>query len=367
MMKHQKMQSSTDLLKKVTSRLALASLFSVSSLVGLSGAFATTETLILRESGLPLEDDTGILTAQANETLLSYETADYAVRVFTEGGETLMNVFQKANSEFPSGLLRLNRAPATFTVRDGKGVYISTGSYSGRQARYISELFANDFARLVIVDGSNQVIASQDATAVTTFNIPEELLDRAKQTTILNFETSSYSVRVFERNNDEFMNVFNKFTGETEVNGQPANLAPNNNAVRYVSSGQRSGQPVEYVAQLEGNGEASIIIQNVNGQQLFRDQASGPITINPQPDWPIAVDEAGEIDDAFVAAVFGGEETLARVREIYPEAFLDSSARQGRFINAGSFASQEAAQIRVLELRSEGFNSRLVFRDVLYR
>jgi hypothetical protein len=366
-MKHQKVQPSIILLTQVVSRLTLASLFSIGSLIGLNGAFAATQTSTLPETGISIGDETGTLTAQANATLLNYETANYAVRVFTEGGETLMNVFQKPNSEFPEGLLRLSRAPATFTIRDGKGVYISTGSYSGRQARYIAELFANDFARLVIIDGSNQVIASQDATRVVTFNIPDDLLAQAQQTSILNFETTSYSVRVFERDNNEFMNVFNKFTGDTEINGQPANLVPNESAVRYVSSGQRSGQPVEYVAQLEGNGEAAIIIQNVNGQQLFRDQATGPITINPQPDWPIAVNGDGEIGDAFVAAVFGGEETLARVRAIYPSAFFDTSARQGRFINAGSFASQEAAQIRVLELRSEGFNSRLVFRDVLYR
>ncbi|MEM9513179.1 MAG: hypothetical protein AAF978_10955, partial [Cyanobacteria bacterium P01_E01_bin.48] len=78
------------------------------------------------------------------------------------------------------------------------------------------------------------------------------------------------------------------------------------------------------------------------------------------------VGEIGQVDDAFVAAVFGDEEILAQVQQLYPEAFMED-ARQGRFINAGAFQNQNSAEVRVLELRSRGFNARLVFRDVRYR
>ena len=46
---------------------------------------------------------------------------------------------------------------------------------------------------------------------------------------------------------------------------------------------------------------------------------------------------------------------------------MDSS-RQGDFINAGAYPSQDEATLRVLELRARGFqNARVVFRDVRYR
>lgn len=367
-MKRPKQQSPIVLFSKVGASATLASTFVMSSFVGVSTAFAANKNVLFEETIYQLQHDGSPLIAQAESTIVSFNTVDYAVRVFSREGQTLMNVYQQPNSEFPDGLLRLNEVPATFTIRNNRGVYISTGSYSGLNARYIVEVLSQDRARLIIEDSSNQPIEDpQEAAGTPVINVPPDVLDRARQSTILNFNTASYAVRVFERDGFQFMNVYNEFTGEQEVNGQPANLSPNGDAVRYVSSGQRGGQPVEYIAQLEGSGEASIIIQNVNGQQLFRDQATGPITINPQPGWAIDVNGDGEIDDTFVAAVFGDENTLAQVQAIYPTAFFDNSARQGRFINAGSFASQQAAQIRVLELQSEGFNSRLVFRDIRYR
>jgi hypothetical protein len=73
------------------------------------------------------------------------------------------------------------------------------------------------------------------------------------------------------------------------------------------------------------------------------------------------------VNDAYIAAVFGDESTLREVQRFYPDAFMDSSSRQGDFINAGAFSSEEDAMIRVLELRREGFNTRVVFRDVRFR
>ena len=368
-MQHKKKQSSIVLLKKIASGFTLVSVFSISSLVGLSRAFATTETLILRESGLPVGEGNGTLMAQTIDTLLSYDTADYAVRVFREGDQVKMNVFDRSVA---GGLLRVNGNPATFTVRGGRSAYITTGDYSGRQAQYIAEVFPNEFARLVIIDGSEQIIASQDATQITTFNVPQGDLEQVRQNTVLRFETASYAVRVLERDGQKFMNVYNKFTTQSEVNGGPANLVPAEppyeNAVSYVASGERNNQPVRYIARIDNNARTLLEIYNINNQRLFQEPGTGEVLVNiPDSDLPPQVDEIGQdIDDAFVAAVFGGQDTLQEVQQLFPDAFMDSS-RQGDFINAGAFANQDAAQLRVLELRSQGFNARLVYRDVRYR
>lgn len=344
---------------KVASGLILGSTFWMGTVIVPQSSYAALQ------EGIPAAEiapDRQI--AQAITTLLNYDTAGYSVRVFTEGGITKMNVFDRGEN-----LLRVNGLPASFTIRQGVGAYVTSGDFSGRQARYIAEVFPDEFARLVIIDGSNQTIVSQDATNISVFNVPRDQLDSIRQNTLLRFDTNTYSVRVFERDNLTFMNVFNRFTGATEVNGQPASLQPDANLVRYVSSGTRNNQTVEYIAELDGGGRTAIILENVNGQQLFRESGSGEVTINPQPNWPIDVTNGtAQVNDAYVAAVFGGQDTLEEVQRIFPDAFIDNSARQGRFINAGSFPSRDEATLRVLELRSRGFgNARVVFRDVRFR
>jgi len=364
-MKHKTAQSPNYFLNKSAVNLTLASTFLLSSLLGFSSAFASNGRAAVRESGLLDIQDSSEFIAQAENTLLNFRTANYSVRVFTRDGRTLMNVYD--NSE---NLLRLNAQPASPSVLNGVGVYISNGSYSGRQAQYIVEVLPNDFARLRIVDGSNTVIANQDATQILEFNVPPEVIQRPLQDTILAFETTTYAVRVFERDGFKFMNVFNKFTGETVVNGQPANLVPPeppfDNAVSYVASGTQAGQSVRFVTRITRNGTTSLEIYNVNNQRLFQELGVGAAVVNiPESDLPAGGPIEG-VSDAYVAAVFGDDNTLSEVQQIYPEAFMDSS-RQGDFINAGAFPNRDAAQLRVLELRSRGFNARLVFRDVRYR
>ncbi|MEM7649414.1 MAG: hypothetical protein AAF283_09550 [Cyanobacteria bacterium P01_A01_bin.70] len=364
------MQSSIGSLGKVASGLTLASTFLLSSIVGLSGAFAANEGLVLRETGTSvLENADGLLAQTAPDaTILNFGTADYSVRVFREGGALKMNVFDASQD-----LLRVNALPTTFTIRNGRGAYITTGDYSGRQATYIAEVYTNRTAALIIVDGANSVIANQPSgNPVAVFAVPESDLQQVRQDTVLNFKTSSYAVRVFQRDGQRFMNVYNEFTAQSELNGTAASLAepvfPYENAVSYVSSGDRNGQPVRYFARIDGSGRTFLEIFNVNGQRLFQEPGVGEVLVNiPPEDLPTGVDDIDRVDDAYVAAVFGDQDTLDDVKQLFPEAFMDSS-RQGDFINAGAYASQDEATLRVLELRARGFqNARVVFRDVRYR
>ncbi|MEM6838740.1 MAG: hypothetical protein AAF609_18030, partial [Cyanobacteria bacterium P01_C01_bin.120] len=212
---------------------------------------------------------------------------------------------------------------------------------------------------------------------VEIFNVPPGVgLGQTQQDNVLVFDTSTYAVRVFNRGGQRLMNVHNRLSDVTEVNGQRTDLirpsaAPFENDVSYAASAIRNGQSVQYYTRYNpASGETALEIYDINGQRIFREASTGGVVANiPAGDLPIGVppEEVARVNDAFVAAVFGGEDTLREVQQLYSEAFFDNSARQGQFINAGSFTNEEDARIRVLELQREGFNARLVFRDVRFR
>ncbi|MFE4106255.1 peptidoglycan-binding protein, partial [Almyronema epifaneia S1] len=60
------------------------------------------------------------------------------------------------------------------------------------------------------------------------------------------------------------------------------------------------------------------------------------------------------------------QSTLNRLRSTYPQAYLDSSS-QGNFVNTGAFRDRNSAFARMFELRSRGFDARVVYRSVSYR
>lgn len=371
-MKSEKKRSQFIFGGRAVSSFALSSTFLMSSLIGVSATFAASTRTDLVEDAIPESQETPVLLSQVTEgSILYFNTRDYTVNVFRRNNQVLMNVFDGANN-----IVRQREAPASLSVEGGDGVYISTGSFRGRQVRY--KAFFNRqgdirTARLVIVDSAEETnpIATQLATSIEAFRIEPDFFDDIGLKTILSFSTATYSVRVFTRGEGgRFMNVYNNFTGASEVNGQPASVlpkeAPYENAVSYIASGERSGQSVEYVARIDNSGGTSVEIFNVNSQRLFQESGIGPVTF----DIP-AVDsegiDIGRVEAAFVAAVFGDDTILSNVQKLFPEAFMDSS-RQGDFINAGAFQSEDAATIRVLELKANGFpNARVIFLDIRYR
>lgn len=62
----------------------------------------------------------------------------------------------------------------------------------------------------------------------------------------------------------------------------------------------------------------------------------------------------------YVAAVPGGQATLNQVRRYVPSAQLDR-AREGAFVNAGSFATHDGAQALASYLRTTGFDARVIY------
>ncbi|MEM9093192.1 MAG: hypothetical protein AAGC93_31250 [Cyanobacteria bacterium P01_F01_bin.53] len=341
------------------------------SSVGMFPVFAANHKSTALESDRSVGVNFPALLSQATDenSIVSFRTRGYAVRVYRDGDRTLMNVFDRTNS-----ITRLNRGPTSDTVLAGNPTYISTGSYSGNTATYQVMVRGEGDLQLRIMQGDGGLIAEENAEVITVFEVPRERLEAQGETT-LNFETDAYSVRVFERDDQSFMNVYNTFSGITEVNGAAANIAPNEppyeQAISYVSSGARSDRPVQYFARLLSTGEAILEVYNVNNQRIFQESAVGPVTYDlgnlpPGIIVPNELPAAAASQGDYVAAVFGGDGTLDEVMQLYPDARMEDT-RLGPFVNAGNFNNEDSAAARVLELRGLGFNARVIYRDTDYR
>ncbi|NER82841.1 MAG: hypothetical protein F6K42_25455, partial [Leptolyngbya sp. SIO1D8] len=266
---------------RVASRLTLAATFLLTSSVGLTAAFAANEKPTFLPSELPDIAEPGVLLTQATaeNTILLFTTSRYTVRIFRDGDQTLMNVY-----DAPFDINRQFEAPTQYTILNGQGTYISTGSFSGRQARYEVTVINPERARLLIQDGAGTPISNELSTSVAISRTDSQLEEA--NNTILQFNTTTYAVRVFERPDEvgnRFMNVYNRFTGVTDVNGNAASVAPNDppyeRSVSYISSANRSGQPVEYLARIDAAGGTLLEVYNINGQRIFQEAGEGPVTV----------------------------------------------------------------------------------------
>jgi hypothetical protein len=83
-----------------------------------------------------------------------------------------------------------------------------------------------------------------------------------------------------------------------------------------------------------------------------------PPTVTPTP--PIAI-VPPSVGGSYVAAVPGGQATLFQVQRVIPNARLDR-AREGSFVNAGSFPTHDGAQSVTSFLRASGFDARVIHR-----
>ncbi|PSN17805.1 hypothetical protein C7271_15815 [filamentous cyanobacterium CCP5] len=335
-----------------------------------------------------LPGNTVIQLAQtAGNTILNIEyPRAYTVRVFDVGnGQLRTNVFQRIDD-----VLEGSAAPTTFRgYSDGFARYVATYVYNGQQRQ--ADIRYNPTtreARLVIFNETRNAADFEETRAqriLTAQNLPPTTPTPGQPTptpelaTALAFDTTDYAVRVFTDNNARrLMRVFSKQSGQLLLQDQPVEVLsavpPNANAVRYSAIGTFNNAPAQYVARVEpGSTNAQLTIIGLNNGQVFSNQTGNATTVQiPSVDRPGVIGGGTPTTPAeqlnpYVAAVFGNENTLAQIRQQAVPTAQFEDARLGRFINAGSFQSRDQAESLVSYLRSLGFNSRLVFRDVDYR
>ncbi|MGG6239934.1 hypothetical protein ACQ4N7_15010 [Nodosilinea sp. AN01ver1] len=370
------------------------------SVPGYGAAQPTVLTPNAAEAGLE-----GLLAQDPNtagNATLYFETPTFTVSVFPRNSQTLrMNVYNKETRQTE----QLN---APVTRRDGiiSSNWISYDSFGSRGGRNIvyraSGNLTNNQARLEIVDvPTSSILLSQNSTSVRDFFLPGanpnpnpnpgqgDLLNR----TFVGFDTQNHSVRVFNDNGVTKMNVYNRITNQPLVNGLTATaeateIAPYRCWVNYFSGQSYGGVAARYFVRVSGDGQARLDVIAPNGGVLLSEPrvSSSPLVTNiPQADRPECFGSGGTVPDGaglepYVAAVFGGDNELQRVRQVLPSGSSQGvggltcvinprfeNAPQGRFINAAECSDRNDASAVVNFLRARGLNSRLVYRNFRYR
>jgi hypothetical protein len=366
-------------LSKFSSRVALAVTVLLASSTSFTSTLAASKSASFTGAHVPELAHPTELLAQANaNSILYFYTPNHVVHVFRDGNTIRMNVYDSTNR-----VTRLSQGIADNTVLNSFPSYISFGSFSGQQATYVVGITGNrnnPQARLVIRNASGQNIVDEFSSRFDAFNPPPDLVlpgqpgtggGQQGERTLLGFETTTYAVRVFTRGGNQLMNVHNRLTNFTEVNGAAASLLPPQdpfqNAVSYVASANNINGAALYIARLTGTGGV-LEIQNVNSQTITQENSVGNVTNNIPPDQlPPEFAGSPEVRSMWVAAVFGDDSTLRELRSRgYPNAAFETASPQGRFINVGAFEDRGKANELVDRLRDLGFNSRVIFRDVQY-
>lgn len=313
-------------------------------------------------------DGWGVFLAQATQTpVLTFQTPTFRVAVTQSGSIYRMDVSNRANQ----GVFQ-RQAIATFSQDEDFSRFSSAGTYNGVPATYQALVDSNDQLTLQIFNRDGVLIAQEFGVGEATVNLPSHQRPNPIQRTVLAFETVTYATRVFQRAGSDryFMNIYNRITGTTDQNGVTATVVPGSASgpgqISYVSQGTFGGIPAQYFIRLNANQQGLLEIIANDGQVLLTEVAVTNVTANLlAEDVPPGATQA-DLNQPYIAAVFGGNETLAQIQTLYPTAFQEDTAL-GPFIHVGAFANRDLATARVIELSNRGFNARVVYRRVQYR
>ncbi|HEY9738127.1 MAG TPA: hypothetical protein V6D06_17665 [Trichocoleus sp.] len=313
------------------------------------------------------------------DSTLYFTTPNYVVSVYPRTGTVLrMNVYNRTTRQ-----IEQEAAPVTYRGQLASTPWVSYDSFGSRNNQNVifranANRTTNQASLEIIVQATNALQVQENSTSITAINVPEipggGQQPNLDASTILAFDTRTFSARVFTRNNTRLLNIYDKLGQQTAVNGQVATLvnpptSPYQNWVSYFGGASFRDVPGRYFVRANSSGEAVLQFIDSSGRVVIEEQRVGPLVVNiPQSDLPPGVEAPAATANLnpYVAAVFGNEQTLEQVRAIAPQAQFES-ARQGRFINAGSFTNRFEAESLVNTLRARGFDSRLIYRDVRYR
>lgn len=311
--------------------------------------------------------------------ILSYETGIFLVRVYSIDDQLFMDV-----CDISRGVVQLTKAPAEKSTVLGQFSYVSTGEFNGRQVEYASQVFSKlddstgGFARLFVVEVSesgneSRIIRVEDAEVVQVFNLPsddsEEAQGLAGGDTILFFETESYGIRVFSRDDQRRMNIFDMTEGMQLVNGKLVSLSEleGDESSAYISSDIKNNQDVKYVVGVNQTGKGYIQILDSDTEALLHEEFSISRT-------GAEGEENTSLVPFFIIAVRGDLAVLEELKAQYPEAFFDETLAayfEERLINIGiTFSENDSSPIVIYDemnqLRKKEYDVRLLKREIHY-
>ena len=198
-------------------------------------------------------------------TYVAFETQNHAVRVFTDGGITKMNVFNK-----PSNQQVVNGQPATAEVPGMAPyecwvTYFGGQSFGGASARYFIRVSGSGEALLEVIGANGGVLLSEPRTAATPLitNIPST--DRPAcfgQSGSVSTSLAPYIAAVFggESELQEVRRVLTPGGGGRNVGGLTCAINP-----RFENA--RQGQFIN-AAECTGRNDAEAVVSFLRGRNL---------------------------------------------------------------------------------------------------
>lgn len=122
-------------------------------------------------------------------------------------------------------------------------------------------------------------IAPSDSIPLSADAPDTWLAQAAMMETVLSFETETMAVRIFRRNSDLFMNLYNKTTDIVEVNGSPAELV---SSTRDQTVYKNSLGEAERFARINAQGETELEIVAPDGSVVLKEPGfNALVTISP--------------------------------------------------------------------------------------
>jgi len=190
------------------------------------------------------------------ETLLTFQTRQYAVRIFRQRGILRLNLYNRQTDRVEQRDRPMRQtvtdAGIIYTNLQGEMDYIITVAPDG--SAYTLKIQQGDrltYTEHVRREGQNQQGASPEALTQTNqptanLNQPSRLNQRQSERqqasalqpvldseTIARFQTPKYGVRIYSRDNEVRMNLYNRRTDKVELKAVPVKSTRSSSSITY--------------------------------------------------------------------------------------------------------------------------------------
>ena len=185
--------------------------------------------------------------ASLGETLLEFQTRQYAVRIFRQRGILRLNLYNRQTDQVEQRNVPMRQTVTDigiiYTNLQGETVYTVTVAPDG--SAYDLKIQQGDrsvYSNRVQSDRvqSDRVTPTETPTQTTrstNLNPPGNravaLQPALDSETIARFETSKYAVRIYSRNDELRMNLYNRRTDKVELKAVPVKSTHSSSSTTY--------------------------------------------------------------------------------------------------------------------------------------